>query len=132
MGVYIQFWEIALLIIATAIVVAVVFLVKSLKNINTTISYIQKMLDEHEKAIDNIIINANETINNTADISKKAQKGVQEVDNIISNIVGANKPGNNIADAIVNYSKYGLAAVSVVSSIIGYRKKKKRKRNKNY
>jgi uncharacterized protein YoxC len=132
MGVYIQFWEIALLIIAVAIVVAVVFLVKSLKNINATVTHIQKMLDEHEKAIDNIIINANEAISNAADISQKAQKGVQEVDNIIGNIVDAHKPGNNIANAIVSYSKYGFAAVSVISGIINYRKKKKRKRYKNY
>lgn len=128
MGVYIQFWEIALLIIAAAIVVAVIFIVKSLKNINTTVSHIQKMLDEHEKEINNIIINTNETMSNAADITKKAQKGVQGVDNIVSNVIEARSSSNNVADAIVNYSKYGLAAVSVISSIISYRKKKKRKK----
>jgi uncharacterized protein YoxC len=133
MGVYIQFWEIALLIIAAAIVVAVVFLVKSLKNINTTVSHIQKMLDEHEKEINNIITNTNETMSNAADITKKAQKGVQGVDNIVSNVIEARSPSSNVADAIVNYSKYGLAAVSVISSVISYRKKKKRKKKyKNY
>lgn len=128
MGVYIQFWEIALLIIAAAIVVAVIFIVKSLKNINTTVSHIQKMLDEHEKEINNIITNTNETMSNAADITKKAQKGVQGVDNIVSNVIEARSSSNNVADAIVNYSKYGLAAVSVISSIISYRKKKKRKK----
>jgi|GEM_PF-3666495 len=127
MGFYIQLWEIALLIIAAAIVVVAVFLVKSLKNFNTTISRVNKLLEENENQLNNIIKNSEQTISNTADLTGTAKVGIQKVDSIIS---GASQPksiGANAANAIINYSKYGFAAISIISGIINYRRRKKRK-----
>ncbi|MEL7568995.1 MAG: DUF948 domain-containing protein [Eubacteriaceae bacterium] len=127
MGFYIQLWEIALLIIAAAIVVVAVFLVKSLKNFNTTISRVNKLLEENENQLNNIIKNSEQAISNTADLTGTAKVGIQKVDSIIS---GASQPksiGANAANAIINYSKYGFAAISIISGIINYRRRKKRK-----
>jgi uncharacterized protein YoxC len=124
---YIQFWEIALLIIAAAIVVAVVFLVKSLKSLNTTINGINKLLEENENQLNSIIKNSEQTISNAVELTNKAKQGINEVDSILSGVNQSKSFGYNAANAIINYSKYGFAAVSIISSIINYRRKKKRK-----
>lgn len=130
MGFYIQLWEIALLIIAAAIVVVAVFLVKSLKNFNTTISRVNKLLEENENQLNNIIKNSEQAISNTADLTGTAKSGIQKVDSIISGAAQPKSIGASAANAIINYSKYGFAAISIISGIINYRRRKKRKYSK--
>lgn len=127
MGFYIQLWEIALLIIAAAIAVIAVFLVKSLKNLNTTISRMDKLLEENENQLNNLIKNTEKTFSNTADLTTAAKEGIQKVDNLITGATQPKSFGASAANAIINYSKYGFAAVSLISGIINYRKRKKRK-----
>jgi len=127
MQVYVRFWEIALLIIAAAVVVAVVYLVKNLKTLNITLTRINKLIDENESQFKNILKNSDKTFNEAVELTEKAKKGIEEVENIISGVSQSKNLGIGAANTLMNYSKLGFAAISIISGIINYRRRKKRK-----
>ncbi len=74
-----QLWELALLIVAIAFVVAIVYLVKVLKSLAKTSDDIDTLLQYNRKNIDQIVDNANDISDSTKNVMNEAETTVNRV-----------------------------------------------------
>lgn len=77
-------WEFALLLIAIAIVVGTVYLVKLLIRVRTTVEGVNGLLAENKHSLDNIIANVDLITKDTTQLTDKANVITGEVESTVS------------------------------------------------
>ena len=80
-----QLWELALLIVAIAFVVAIVYLVKLFKSIAKTSDDIDTLLQYNRKNIDKIVDNTNDITDSTKNVMNETETAVNRVSNELVN-----------------------------------------------
>ncbi len=78
----ITWWELALIIIAIAFVVLVIYLVRLLKQTNETMTQINGLVNENKRYIDGIVENVNT-------ITKDATQITGKVENVSEELIGS-------------------------------------------
>ncbi|MGI6108618.1 MAG: DUF948 domain-containing protein [Eubacteriaceae bacterium] len=106
-----SWWELALMIIAIAIVFGTVALVKLLKSVNATVNTAEDMLKENRRQLDSIIENVDGITNQANDITAKANV---MTDNLEQTML-------HVEEDVINPM---IAVLSKVSKILGILKKK--------
>lgn len=77
-------WELALIIIALAVVVLVYFLVRTLKNVITAVSSFNTFFSENKRSLENIVDNVDVITKDTSKITDKANSISGELEDTVS------------------------------------------------
>jgi|LGVE01.1.fsa_nt_gb uncharacterized protein YoxC len=76
-------WEVAVLIVAIAVIIGTVYLVKLFKSIANTLELTTKLMEDNRSSLANILNNTEEITKSTANITDKTNKMVNEVEQSI-------------------------------------------------
>lgn len=80
----ISWWELALIVIAIAIVVGTIYLVRFLKSLVSTLNNVNGFLTENKRSLDNIIENVDEITKDTSKITDKADNVADELNSTVT------------------------------------------------
>lgn len=111
-------WELAVLIIAIAIVFGTVQLVKVLKNLTETLANANKIMDENRSQFKNIVDNTSDITANSSDVIKDVK---DTVDTVNADIVAPVMDGTKKVVSIIN-------SVGKVNTRVAKRKDKSQKK----